>query len=63
MVYWYVRVLNWFVKGLLSYVRVKWKAHASKPTLASTTPVVQEVAALEKDGQALRDAASSRGEG
>ena len=58
-----MRVLNWFVKGLLSYVRVKGKAHASKPTLASTTPVVQEVAALEENGQALRNAASNRGEG
>ena len=29
--------MNWFVKGLLSYVRVKGKAHASKPTFASTT--------------------------
>ena len=58
-----MRVLNWFVKGLLSYVRVKGKAHVSKPTLASTTPVVQEVAALEEDGQALRDIASGRGEG
>ena len=52
-----------FVKGLLSCVCVKGKAHASKPTLVSTTPVVQEVAAHEEDGQALRDAASGRGEG
>ena len=61
--YWYVRGFSWFVKGLLSYVCVKGKAQASKPTLTSTTRFVQEVAAHEEDGQALRDAASGRGEG
>ena len=58
-----MQVLNWFVKGVLSYVHVKGKAHASKPTLVSTTPVVHEVAAFDEDRRALRDAASGRGEG
>ena len=47
--------------GLLSYVHVKRKVHASNPTLVSTTPVVQE-AALEEDGQALHGATSGCGE-
>ena len=58
-----MRVLHWFVKGLLSYVHVKAKAHASMSTLVSTTLVVQEVTVLEEDGQALRDAASDCGKG
>ena len=59
-------MLHWCVKGLLSYVRAKGKAHLSKPTFVtfvSTTPVVQEVDALEEDGQTLRNAASGLGEG
>ena len=43
-----MRVFNWFVKGLLSYVCVKGKAHTTKPTFVSTTGF-EGVAFLEQE--------------
>ena len=43
-----MRVFNWFVKGLLSYVCVKGKAHASKPTFTSTTRLSKRSLSLNR---------------
>ena len=58
-----MRVVNYFVKGLLRYVCVKGKAHDLKSIFASTSRWSKRLLSLDRTvSQALRDTTVDYGE-